>query len=75
MLERALGQATLGPRPFEIMSESERGEGPVHVGLAQQVTSVVSWRPARCQAPTARLRRVAIARGPDLVRTVELSSR
>ena len=39
--------------------------------LAQRVASVVSCRPARCRAPTARFLRVAMARGPERVRTVE----
>jgi hypothetical protein len=43
--------------------------------LAQRVASVASCRPARCKAPTARILRVAMARGPERVRTVELSSR
>src|SRR5258708_37560946 len=43
--------------------------------LAQRVASVVSWRPARWRAPTARFLRGAMARGPDRVRMVEWSSR
>ncbi len=39
--------------------------------LAQRVASVVSCRPARWRAPMARFRRVAMARGPERVRTVE----
>jgi hypothetical protein len=42
---------------------------------ASRLASVMSRRPARWWAPTARLRRPAMTRGPDLVRTVELSSR
>jgi hypothetical protein len=44
-------------------------------GLAQRVASVVSCRPARWRAPTARFLKGAVARGPERVRTVELSSR
>ena len=42
---------------------------------ASRLASVMSRRPARWWAPTARLRRPAMTRGPELVRTVELSSR
>ena len=42
--------------------------------LASRLASVMSRRPVRWWAPTARLRRLAMTRGPDLVRTVELSS-
>ncbi len=42
------------------------------LGLAQRVASVVSCRPARWRAPTARFLKVAVARGPERVRTVEL---
>jgi hypothetical protein len=47
----------------------------VALRLAQRVASVVSCRPARWRAPTARLLKVAMARGLERVRTVELSSR
>ncbi|HET6482886.1 MAG TPA: ATP-binding domain-containing protein, partial [Actinoplanes sp.] len=42
---------------------------------ASRLASAMSRRPARWWAPTARLRRPAMTRGPDLVRTAELSSR
>jgi len=42
--------------------------------LAQRFASVVSGRPAWCRAPTARFLSVAMARGPERVRTVESSS-
>jgi hypothetical protein len=50
-------------------------KGRFMLRLAQRVASVVSWRPARCRAPTTRFLRVAMARGPERVWTVELSSR
>ncbi len=43
--------------------------------VAQRVASAMSLRPARRIAPTARLRRVAMTLGPDLVWTLESSSR
>jgi aspartyl-tRNA(Asn)/glutamyl-tRNA(Gln) amidotransferase subunit A len=43
--------------------------------VAQRVDSVMSCRPVSRIAPIARLRRAAMMRGPDLVWTVELSSR
>jgi hypothetical protein len=43
--------------------------------LAERVASVMSRRPVSRIAPMARFLRAAITRGPDLVWTVELSSR
>jgi predicted NACHT family NTPase len=42
---------------------------------AQRVASEMSRRPDKCSAPTARLRRPAMTRGPERVRTREWSSR
>ena len=43
--------------------------------VAQRVASVMSRRPARCRAPMARLRMLAMTRGPEWVRAREWSSR
>ncbi len=43
--------------------------------VAHLVVSVMSRRPIRWMAPTARLRSAAMTRGPEPVRAVELSSR
>jgi hypothetical protein len=43
--------------------------------LAKGLASLVSWRPAWWRAPMARFLSAAMALGPDLVRTVKLSSR
>jgi hypothetical protein len=43
--------------------------------VAHLVVSVMSRRPTRWIAPTARLRSAAMTRGPEPVRVVELSSR
>ena len=63
-------------RPFQDHDMRPRMvKGRSMLRLAQRVASVVSCRPARCRAPTARFLRVAMALGPERVRTVEWSSR
>jgi len=71
-----LAPGSMAARPFKDHDVSPRMvKGRSMLRLAQRVASVVSCRPARCRAPTARFLRVAMARGPERVPTVEWSSR
>src|SRR4051812_42490943 len=63
------------PRSFQDHVSLRILKGRCMTRPASRLASVMSRRPARWWAPTARLRRPAMTRGPDLVRTVELSSR
>jgi hypothetical protein len=63
------------PRSFQDHVSLRILKGRCMTRPASRLASAMSRRPARWWAPTARLRRPAMTRGPDLVRTVELSSR
>lgn len=65
-----------GPRSFQDHDTSLRIlKGRSLARSAQRVVSVMSRRPVSRMAPTARLRRAAMTRGPDRVRALEWSSR
>jgi hypothetical protein len=63
------------PRSFQDHVSLRILKGRCMTRPASRLASAMSRRPARWWAPTARLRRPAMTRGPDLVRTAELSSR
>ena len=63
------------PRPFQDHYASRRMvKGLSMERAAHRVASVTSVRPARRSAPMARLRRAAMALGPERVLTWDLSS-
>jgi hypothetical protein len=63
------------PRPFQDHCVSPRMvKGLSMERAAHRVASVMSVRPAMWSAPIARLRRAAMALGPDRVLTLDLSS-
>jgi lipopolysaccharide biosynthesis regulator YciM len=66
---------TGAPRSFQDHVSLRILKGRCMTRPASRLASVMSRRPARWWAPTARLRRPAMTRGPDLVWTVEWSSR
>src|SRR5258707_14514879 len=72
----AKSEAVRRARPFQDHDVNPRMvKGRSMLRLAHRVASVVSWRPARCRAPTARVLRVAMARGPGRGRTWGWASR
>ncbi len=74
--DRPLARTLGWPRPFQHHPVRPRMvNGLVMLRLAQRVASVMSVRPARRRALIARLRSEARTRGPERVRTRELSSR
>jgi hypothetical protein len=69
------GGRHLDPRAFQDHDVSPRiWRGRLMERAAHLVASVMSVRPAMRRAPTARLRRAAMMRGPDRVLTLEASS-